>query len=403
MPATASQVLEETRSHEQTAEWLRRLPKGELRALIRLATEELSRRDRSQRLAVLLLEVCRMESVTLSDTVDLLATGLSEVTAPRGGPEGEEETWPREGEEETSENLPTTPGGSLLRRSRDRMRFSLDGAPTLLGDEERSRLLAELRGSSWRAEVPLSRAPPRLRSDREVLLAAAREDPATLRFAADLQKDRNFWLWIVRQTKAWWLIHFGASQKLLEDPSFLEGCKKAAGTGLVFTYYDDHNLFQTLRRKLPTAGASVPGGDAYDLVMEEVSQNGSTATVWFGDEPVFGHNADRGEWLHPSSECGRDDIPVPPANVQDAKWRSTVDSRTRTQEPIVGKRYKCWCCRWLREVQRHHAQGEVICCAVSNIYNSDWVELYGAGSSELSDVDAGAHGLPKSLGWENRI
>ena len=42
---TASQVLEEMRSHEQTAEWLRRLPQGDLAALIRLATEELSRRS----------------------------------------------------------------------------------------------------------------------------------------------------------------------------------------------------------------------------------------------------------------------------------------------------------------------------------------------------------------------
>eukprot|EP00439_Symbiodinium_sp_Y106_P058339 s4982_g8.t1 len=396
-------VLEEMRSHGQTAEWLRRLPQGELAALIRLATEELSRRSEEGLVpetgcaatGSLPNAVYEEESVPLP--VDLLATVASEVTAPRGGNEGEEETWPREGEEESSENLATTPGGSLLRRSCDRMRFSLEGAPTLLGDEERSRLLAELRGSRWRAEVLLGRAPPRLRSDQEVLLAAAREDPATLRFAADLQEDRGFWLWIVRQTKAWWLIHFGASQKLLEDPGFLERCKKAAGTGLVFTYYDDYSLFQTMRRKFPATGASVPGGEAYDAVMEEVRKNGSTATVWFGDEPVFGHNANRGTWLHPSSECGRDDIPVPPAEGRHPKWCSTVDSRRASHDPIVGKRYKCWCCRWLREVQQHHAQGEVICCAVSNIFNSDWVELYGAGSSELSDADAEAHGLPKEL------
>jgi len=177
----------------------------------------------------------------------------------------------------------------------------------------------------------------------------------------------------------------------------LERCKKAAGTGLVFTYYDDYSLFQTMRRKFPATGASVPGGEAYDAVMEEVRKNGSTATVWFGDEPVFGHNANRGAWLHPSSECGRDDIPVPPAEGRHPKWCSTVDSRRASHDPIVGKRYKCWCCRWLREVQQHHAQGEVICCAVSNIFNSDWVELYGAGSSELSDADAEAHGLPKEL------
>ena len=30
-----------------------------------------------------------------------------------------------------------------------------------------------------------------------------------------------------------------------------------------------------------------------------------------------------------------------------------------------------WCCHWLREVRKHHQAGEVICCAVSNIYDTD--------------------------------
>ena len=30
-----------------------------------------------------------------------------------------------------------------------------------------------------------------------------------------------------------------------------------------------------------------------------------------------------------------------------------------------------WCCHWLREVRKHHQAGEVICCAVSNIYIPD--------------------------------
>ena len=39
-------------------------------------------------------------------------------------------------------------------------------------------------------------------------------------------------------------------------------CRAEAGTGVVFTYYKDYNCFETMRQKFPTAGASVPGGQA---------------------------------------------------------------------------------------------------------------------------------------------
>ena len=53
-----------------------------------------------------------------------------------------------------------------------------------------------------------------------------------------------------------------------------------------------------------------------------------TATVWFDDEPVFGHSAADGGWVHPSTDCGRDEVPVPPAESRDMKWQSRVDSRS---------------------------------------------------------------------------
>ena len=161
--------------------------------------------------------------------------------------------------------------------------------------------------------------------------------------------------------------------------------------------------------------------------------------MWFDEQPVFGHGADNGNWSHPSSDCGRDRVPVPPMEARDAKWLSTVDSRSTslaggsevtgssivslraggqdTQQvtcsesnlsgarswqsvPVLlgqrsdtpqklhrsGDQYswverldtfsRCspgegWCCHWLREVRKHHQAGEVICCAVSNIYDRD--------------------------------
>ena len=101
--------------------------------------------------------------------------------------------------------------------------------------------------------------------------------------------------------------------------------------------------------------------------------------MWFDQEPVFGHCADDGKWSHPSTDCGRDMVPVPLMEGRDAKWRSTVDSRSASlvggsekwqtaqsyifgwgktlskchaharkqtsQEPEVGKKYACFLAR----------------------------------------------------------
>ena len=89
-----------------------------------------------------------------------------------------------------------------------------------------------------------------------------------------------------------------------------------------------------------------------------------------------------------------------------------------------------WCCAWIQEVRKQAAEGKIICCAVSNIYNrdawptilrselrgwmqtpampwhtlqsaEDWIEKYGAGSSELSDARAEEFHLQKRLGSAN--
>ncbi|CAE7557542.1 ANK1, partial [Symbiodinium pilosum] len=244
----------------------------------------------------------------------------------------------------------------------------------------------------------LEYASKELQGDQEVVLKAVRQDGTALEHASeDLLTDRDFLLQAVKQTKAWWLCRF-ADSELQEDEEFERQCKETAGTGIVFTYYDRYTCFEGMRLAFRTAGASVPGGEAYDMVMEELKHplgEGSTATVWFGDEPVFGHAAADGAWVHPSHDCGRDEVSVPAMEERDAKWHSTVDSRSVSLEPQAGEKYKCWCCHWLREVRRHHEDGEAICCAISNIYREDWVLFHGAGSSELSDEDAEKHGLPK--------
>ncbi|CAE7370560.1 truC [Symbiodinium natans] len=236
-----------------------------------------------------------------------------------------------------------------------------------------------------------------LREDRDFVLAAVKEDGTALSFASEeLRADRSFLLEAVEATCAWWLVNL-AAEELRADEGFADRCKAAAGTGLVFTYYDSYSCSDNMRRCFPTAGASVPGGAAYERVMKELksASHGGTATVWFDEQPVFGHGADNGNWSHPSSDCGRDRVPVPPMEARDAKWLSTVDSRSTSLEPEVGKAYPCWCCHWLREVRKHHQAGEVICCAVSNIYDRAWVEDFGAGSSELADADAEKFGLPQ--------
>jgi len=233
--------------------------------------------------------------------------------------------------------------------------------------------------------------------NQEIVLAAVRVHGHAMEYASEeLKADRDFLLEAVRQTKASWLLHF-ASPELREDPGFRAECDWTAGTGLVFTYYASYDCLDYMRKSFPTTVASVPGGEAYEEVMKKVTDanEGSTATVWFEQQLVFGHVADSGKWLHPSHDCGRDNVPVPPPGERDGKWEALVESRSQRREAKVGERFPCWCCHWIRLVRERHAEGCVMCCTVSNIFSHTWVERFGAGSSELSDEVADRLQLPR--------
>jgi len=154
--------------------------------------------------------------------------------------------------------------------------------------------------------------------------------------------------------------------------------------------------------------ASVPGGQAYKLVMARVEAEAKdaergkadgkgigAATVWFAEELVFGQTGPNG-WVHPFTACGRDDVPVPEQS-QDAMWGAPIEGAGgRRAKPEVGRRYKCWCCRWLALTDQWHQEGYQLYCLTSNVYETDWVERYGAGSSELPTEEFVS---PKPAGW----
>eukprot|EP00439_Symbiodinium_sp_Y106_P078793 s716_g17.t1 len=234
---------------------------------------------------------------------------------------------------------------------------------------------------------------------REEWLVRIMRDGCSLEDApADLRGDRNFVLEAVHRTRASWLGKL-ASKSLQVDKDFLSECSRLAGSGLIFTYYSP-TCFPNMRLRFQISGASIPGGQAYDQVsrnMKRESGDKGISTVWFGEKLVWGHTADLGDWVHPNHDCGRDQVPLPNFSEQDAKWRSMVESRSETCYPEVGRSYICWCCHWLRLVRERQQEGKVMCCTVSNIFKPEWVALYGAGSSEVSDATADELGLPRSL------
>ncbi|CAE7853520.1 DENND5A, partial [Symbiodinium microadriaticum] len=178
----------------------------------------------------------------------------------------------------------------------------------------------------------------------------------------------------------------------------IEGMKRRLQHETEMLQFFRKELVEEMSVRFQTSGASIPGGQAYDQVsknMRRESGDKGISTVWFGDELVWGHTADLGDWVHPNHDCGRDKVPVPNLSEQDEKWRSMVESRTKICYPEVGQSYVCWCCRWLCLVRERQQEGKVMCCAVSNIFKPDWVTLYGAASSEVSDATADELGLPR--------
>ena len=154
-----------------------------------------------------------------------------------------------------------------------------------------------------------------------------------------------------------------------------------------------------------------------------------SATVWFDTVPVWGFEgglqANGHKWRHPSHDCGRDDVPVPPPEGRHPMWEAEVESRISRKAPAVGSKHPChlvgvpnsirifmdflfvlipsaesfsttkwsaalvwldthvnvvcqgWCCHWLRKVKQKQAEGAVICCAVSNIYaRAAWLLIF---------------------------
>ena len=118
-----------------------------------------------------------------------------------------------------------------------------------------------------------------LKAERDFILKAVESNGPTLEYAAEeLRADPDFLLALVRATRADWLRNFAAAE-LREDEALARRCKEAAGTGLVFTYYRSYDCLAGMRDRFPAAGASVPGGEAYEEVMEKLkdAEHGSSS------------------------------------------------------------------------------------------------------------------------------
>ena len=138
--------------------------------------------------------------------------------------------------------------------------------PELLADREVMLAAVEKDG------LFLEYAAEELRADHDFVLKALKKNPSALDEAAEsLRADRSFLLKAVKATKAWWLVHF-AAPAIEKDANFVQRCREAAGTGLVFTYYHSSNCFFDMRQAFPAVGASVPGGTAYDEVMKQLRE-----------------------------------------------------------------------------------------------------------------------------------
>ena len=116
----------------------------------------------------------------------------------------------------------------------------------------------------------LEYAAQELKADKEVVAAAVRGEPEVLEEAAEaLRSSRDFVKRLVRETKAWWLVEW-ATEELRQDAALRKECQDLCGTGVVFSYYQSATAFMAMRRRFKASGASVPGGEAYEPVMEQL-------------------------------------------------------------------------------------------------------------------------------------
>ena len=116
----------------------------------------------------------------------------------------------------------------------------------------------------------LEYAAQELKADKEVVAAAVRGEPEVLEEAPEeLRGSRDFWKWLVKETKAWWLVEW-ATEELRQDAALRKECQDLAGTGVVFTYYQSAAAGPAMRDRFKASGASVPGGEAYEGVMKQL-------------------------------------------------------------------------------------------------------------------------------------
>ena len=116
-------------------------------------------------------------------------------------------------------------------------------------------------------------APEAMKGDMEVVLAAVKEDPEALKLVSKrFRGDRSCVLELVRATQAAFLTAW-AAEELRSDDAFVAQCRAAVPSGMVWTFYGSFGAFSAMRDRFPTAGASIPGGEAYERVMEELRRD----------------------------------------------------------------------------------------------------------------------------------
>ena len=121
--------------------------------------------------------------------------------------------------------------------------------------------------------------PEAVKGDHEVVLSAVKVDPRALELASKrFRGDRSCVLELVRATQAAFLTAW-AAEELRSDDAFVAQCRAAVPSGMLWTWYGSPTAFYAMREAFPTAGASIPGGEAYDHVMEQLryAEHGSTS------------------------------------------------------------------------------------------------------------------------------
>ena len=81
---------------------------------------------------------------------------------------------------------------------------------------------------------------------RKIVKEAVRQDGTAFQYACEwLRSERDFIRDLVRETKAFWLLNYVAHDLTAQSDfkTFQAECKKEAGKGIVFTYYNSFGCF----------------------------------------------------------------------------------------------------------------------------------------------------------------